>query len=395
MRGVRGRLSAAIEPSTAALGFPGSLLWGFDGQTDHPPRDEGRPALGCDVGRVSSSTSTPTVARLVDPAGTDRAATPREVASQLEEGGFFWLDLESPSDDELVEFYASLRLPASITGTVVQSSPRSAFALRAHSAQAVLPAAVDTEAAAWLEANYVTAVLTERFLFTVHAAPCAPLQHAREHYLALDDEDIKADQARTLFLVLDILLDSFRSQLLKLDDRLGEIQLGMLDGATPKVHDELVQILGILTDGIQEFGWYVHDLDAIAESVDPMPGTRSSTQEHSARHRQRVTRLRKNGKEIREEAKDALRQYSELVAGRQAQVLGSLTVVATVFLPLSFLTGYFGMNFRILTADVQTKLWQFLLLGLLLPIASAALSLLLIDRLERRFGIGRMGRRPS
>jgi hypothetical protein len=24
---------------------------------------------------------------------------------------------------------------------------------------------------------------------------------------------------------------------------------------------------------------------------------------------------------------------------------------------LSFLTGYFGMNFRILTADVQTTLW--------------------------------------
>jgi magnesium transporter len=62
---------------------------------------------------------------------------------------------------------------------------------------------------------------------------------------------------------------------------------------------------------------------------------------------------------------------------------------------LSFLTGYFGMNFRILTAHVQTTLWQFILLGLLLPAASAALPLLLICRLQRRFGIGRMGQRPS
>jgi magnesium transporter len=53
---------------------------------------------------------------------------------------------------------------------------------------------------------------------------------------------------------------------------------------------------------------------------------------------------------------------------------------------LSFLTGYFGMNFRILTADVETALWQLILLGLLLPLASAALSLLLIRRLERRLG---------
>jgi magnesium transporter len=62
---------------------------------------------------------------------------------------------------------------------------------------------------------------------------------------------------------------------------------------------------------------------------------------------------------------------------------------------LSFLIGYFGMNFRILTADVQTTTWQFILLGLLLPIASVAVSLLLIRRLERRLGIFHMGEPPS
>jgi len=104
---------------------------------------------------------------------------------------------------------------------------------------------------------------------------------------------------------------------------------------------------------------------------------------------------RDSGKDIREEAKDALSHYSEFVAGRQAQVISSLTIVATVFLPLSFLTGYFGMNFRILTADLQNTLWQFILLGLLLLIASVTLSLLLIHRLERRFGIRRIGQRPG
>ena len=237
-------------------------------------------------------------------------------------------------------------------------------------------------------------MLTKRFLFTVHVAPCAPLQHARHQYHALDDEDAKADRARVLFLILDVLIGSFRSQLLALDDRLGEIQLDMLRGASPKVHDELVQILGVLTDGIQELGWYSHDLEEIAETVERLPGMRPGAQQHFDRHCQRVARMRENGKDIREEAREALSHYSEFVAGRQAQVISSLTIVATVFLPLSFLTGYFGMNFRILTADVQTTLWQFILLGLLVPIASVTLSLLLIHRLEQRFGIRRLGR-PS
>jgi magnesium transporter len=125
--------------------------------------------------------------------------------------------------------------------------------------------------------------------------------------------------------------------------------------------------------------------------VDELPGMHPGAQQHFDRHRRRVTRMQENARNIREQAKDALSHYSELVAGRQAQVINALTIVATVFLPLSFFTGYFGMNFRILTADLQTTLWQFILLGLLLPLASVALSLLLIHRLERRRGIRQMG----
>ena len=338
--------------------------------------------------------STPAVVRLVDTAGTDGPATSRDLADHLHAGTFFWVDLEDPSDDELAEFCESLELPAGTVVGLVHASARSRFTAAADAVHAVLPAAVDAKPTAWLEANYVTVLLTERFLFTVHVAPCAPLRHARHQYRALDNEDVRADRARVLFMILDSLIGSFRSQLLALDDRLGEIQLGMLRGASPEVRDELVQILGIITDGIQELGWYSHDLEEIAETVDRLPGMSRGAQQHFDRHRRRVTRISESGKDIRGEAKDALSHYSEIVAGRQAQVINALTIVATVFLPLSFLTGYFGMNFRVLT-DGQTTLWQFILLGLLLPIASAGLSLLLIRRLERRFGIGRLGQRPS
>ena len=343
-----------------------------------------------DTSALLHDPSTPAIARLVTTAGRDGPATPRDVAGQLQSGGFFWLDLEHPGDDELAEFGHSLQLSAGAIDSVTHPSQRSSLTLAAGSVQAVLPAAVATQPTAWLQADYVTLLLTGQFLFTVHATPCPALQHARHQYCGLD-EDARAEEVRLLFLITDALIGSFRPQLLAIDDRLAEIQLGMLRSVSPKVHDELVKILGILTDAIQELGWYAHDLEDITEMVDSLPGTRPGAQQHFDRHRRRVTRMQENTRNIREQAKDALSHYSELIAGRQAQVINGLTIVATVFLPLSFLTGYLGMNFRILTSELETTLWQFIVLGLLLPLASVALSLLLIHRLERRLGIRRVG----
>lgn len=65
-----------------------------------------------------------------------------------------------------------------------------------------------------------------------HATPSPALQHARHQYRGLDNEGARADEVRLLFLVTDVLIGSFRPQLLAIDDRLGEIQLGMLRGAS-------------------------------------------------------------------------------------------------------------------------------------------------------------------
>jgi Mg2+ and Co2+ transporter CorA len=92
--------------------------------------------------------STPAIARLADTAGRDRSATPRDVAGHLQTGGFFWLDLENPGDDELAEFGQSLQLSAGDIDSVTHASQRSSFTLAAGSVRAVLPAAVRPGASA-------------------------------------------------------------------------------------------------------------------------------------------------------------------------------------------------------------------------------------------------------
>ena len=74
------------------------------------------------------------------------------------------------------------------------------------------------------------------------------------------------------------------------------------------------------------------------------------------------------------------------MSGRQGQVINILTVVAAIFLPLTFITGYFGMNFDVLTMDLNTVGW-FVGLGVLLPAASLVVTLVLFRNLIARMGV--------
>jgi magnesium transporter len=56
-----------------------------------------------------------------------------------------------------------------------------------------------------------------------------------------------------------------------------------------------------------------------------------------------------------------------------------VSVVATIFVPLTFITGFFGMNFGWMTDHIETQV-AFWLLGVVVPLATATLAWRLLVR---------------
>ena len=72
---------------------------------------------------------------------------------------------------------------------------------------------------------------------------------------------------------------------------------------------------------------------------------------------------------------DILQNYATAIAKRQGEQINRLTIVSIIFLPITFLTGFFGMNFDWMI-DTLGSPAAFLFLGIILPVATVTLTLL-------------------
>ncbi|MGP8222318.1 MAG: CorA family divalent cation transporter, partial [Acidimicrobiales bacterium] len=78
----------------------------------------------------------------------------------------------------------------------------------------------------------------------------------------------------------------------------------------------------------------------------------------------------------------AMDTHLSMVSNRLNVVMKQLAIIATIFMPLGYLTGFFGQNFAWLTGHLQANISYFLFLG----IGSELVALVLLLILFRRRG---------
>jgi magnesium transporter len=289
-----------------------------------------------------------------------------EIPRRLQAHQFFWLDLHDPTPDQLSRLGELLHLHPLTIDDVNTFSERPK---REHydGYVSLVVYGVD-EAAAPGERllREVHLLISGDWVVTLHPTPFAVLDELRARV-----QKEPAPRERALIIeIIDTVLSSFVPVLDRIDEEIDAIEQSVIE--QPR-EESLQQIFSLKRDLIamrrvvtpmRDF--FARDADEIAH----LPGTEPDDVLYLRDLYDTVVRTSDLIDSYRDLLSGATDMYLSTVANRQGEIAKQLTIIATIFLPLSFLTGFFGQNFAFLTGHIQNSTWSFFALGLGLLLAS-------------------------
>jgi magnesium transporter len=287
-----------------------------------------------------------------------------------ESGEFFWLDLHAPSDAELDELGVLLEIPALAIEDTKEFGQRPKLDDYGSRVLVVFYGAHETE----LVEVHVHVSGAE--VVTVRRGPCAHLGEARQRAAAAHvrtEQDLVYRVLDALAESLRALADAYSAEVQELEEVAFERPSGEERRRMSKLRSTLFRLQQIL----------VPQRDMLARGGDlleSLPGLERDVARHPFRDVHDELVLTVN--EV-----DYLRELlSEAVNVLLNQMAGRLTIVATIFLPLTFATGFFGMNFGWLVRHIDSVETFFVLGvgGMIVPLVIAAVLLVRAGYFGRR-----------
>ena len=297
-----------------------------------------------------------------------------EIESRLESGDFFWLDLHRPSEEdfrllrEIFGFHPLAVEDAEHFGQRAKIEPYEDFYFLVFHGVAPPP---DEDRLVELHCFF-----SDHFLVTVRRDESPACDALRGRY---ERQGALAEPIRLLYQIVDALVDSFFPALADLDDEIDALQDSIL--ADPS--DEQLQRIFELRRRLSRMRTVLaQERDLAQRWVGGAPDLPhlSPEGEHYLRDvHDHLVRLTERIEHYRELLTGAMDTYFSATSRRLNTVVKQLTVIAAVFLPLSFIAGFFGQNFGWLVAHVEG--WpEFLILGVGLQLFAVALMVTYFKR---------------
>jgi magnesium transporter len=218
--------------------------------------------------------------------------------------------------------------------------------------------------------NEVHFIFAEHFVVTVRHGPCQPMESVRDRLAHRKESGQEAPHFALAYLVIDQLVDSFFPLLNGFDNQIDELEDAILVKPTETqlgtlfaMKRSLIVIRKVITPQRDMFA-------SISSGVIELPGVADDGLRYMRDIYDHLIRISDLIDGYRDLLSGVMDTHLSTVSNRLNVVMKQLTIIATVFLPLSFLTGFFGQNFSWLVGHITGGI-AFLVWGIGLEAVSA------------------------
>ena len=295
------------------------------------------------------------------------------VAQLVEAGQPFWLDIEDPADEVIDQLATLLGLPPLAVENSRQFGQRAKLQVYGNGVMLV-GFGLDEQLREPVE---VHCYYTTGFLVTLRRAASPALDALRRAGSVQPQPG--SDPIRALHPVISSLYTQFSALCLQLDERLDALEQQVLREADDQELAEITTIRhrAAVTRRIVTPG---RDLAARMPLILSLPGTTSQTQLYAEDISDQLQQAVAGLTAIEERCSALLVLHASLASKHLAVVSRRLAAVATIFLPISFLAGFWGQNFNVLTGTIEKGWPAFLVLGAGLSAAVAGVTTFALSR---------------
>lgn len=291
-----------------------------------------------------------------------------ELTHRLSTDSFFWLDIDGASAEELQTVISILQIAEPASSWLPRFGQRGRFEVDGQQIR------ISTFAAGVSGLPIEAHVLyTRSWLLTVHTGATNTMERARNMLYRVFTDKIAFNRALGLQIVLIEFISSFDLSLEQADELLGALEDQVL--RTPK-EAQFQQLSGLRKQLGSLHRLWDPQQAAIRNVVVAIGGLPEMSEKAQLfrDYEERVSDLMDKINDLRQRATEAMQEYATRVSYKQSQVMNRLTIISAVFLPMTFLTGYFGMNLQWMVDHVQS-LEAYLFLGVGLFVAMLATTL--------------------
>jgi len=283
-----------------------------------------------------------------------------------------WINIDGVHDTELIRKVGDVfSLPLMMLEDVMNTGQRPKIEERSDHILISMKMLCLDEDQNKVKAEQISAILAKNYVITFQEQPGDVFDPVRERILRQSGRLRKLGPDYLLYTLIDSILDNYLIVIEKMGERIEEMEDEVLTNPSSELLEEInlyrreIAYVRKHVRPAREIISKVNKLDSEIINPDIFPFLRDLSE---------IAELAVDSAEIyKDMITSHIATYNMVMGNRLNEIMQFLTIFATMFIPLTFLAGIYGMNFDTMP-ELHYKYSYFMLLGVMVVVAIGMLT---------------------